>query len=68
LTFELVLHPGLKLKYFQQKEWEEDWIENAKALVHKVYVAQYEGKEDPIMVVPDMTTKLVCPDVIISIL
>ena len=46
LTFNLVLHPGLKLEYFQQKEWEEEWIDMAEELVCKVYVAQYKGKED----------------------
>lgn len=46
LKFKLVLHPRLKLRYFRQKEWEEEWIDNAEDLVHKVYVTQYEGKED----------------------
>ena len=40
----LVLHPGLKLKYFQKKDWEEEWIDNAEELVYKEYVAPYEGK------------------------
>jgi len=44
----LVIHPGLKLEYFRQREWEEEWINNAEDLVYKVYVAQYEGKEDVI--------------------
>ena len=56
LTFKLVLHPGLKLEYFRQKEWEEEWIDTAEELVHKVYVARYEGKED---VVGDMPTAVV---------
>jgi hypothetical protein len=46
LTFTLVLHPGLKLEYFRQKEWEEEWIDNAENLVYKVYAARYEGKGD----------------------
>ena len=44
--FKLVLHPGLKLKYFRQIEWEEEWIDNAEDLVFKVYITQYEGKDD----------------------
>jgi hypothetical protein len=43
--FAIVLHPGLKLEYFQQKEWEEEWIDNAENLAYEVYVAQYEGKK-----------------------
>jgi len=54
LTFKLVLHPGLKLEYFRQKEWEEEWIDNAEDLVYKVYVARYEGKEDLSGSNPDM--------------
>ena len=46
LTFKLVLHPGLKLEYFRQKEWEEEWIDNAEDLIHQVYATQYKGKED----------------------
>ena len=42
LTFKLVLHPGLKLEFFQQEEWEEEWIDNAEDLVHKVNATQYE--------------------------
>ena len=51
---KLVLHPGLKLEYFQQKEWEEEWIDIAEELVHKVYVAQYKGKEDVVSANLDM--------------
>ena len=47
LTIASVLHPGLKLEYFQQKKWEDEWIENAKDLVREVYVAHYEAGDDP---------------------
>ena len=57
--FQLVLHPGLKLKYFQQWEWEEEWIDNAEDLMYKVYVAQYEGKEDLIKANPNMPAEAV---------
>ena len=48
----LVLHPGLELKYFQQREWEKEWIKNTDNLVYKVYLTQYEGKEDIIRANP----------------
>jgi hypothetical protein len=57
--FGLVLHPGLKLEYFRQKEWEEEWIDNAEDLVHKVYIAQYEGKEDAIRANPNTPAEAV---------
>jgi len=28
----MVLHPGFKLEYFWQHDWESDWIEEAKNL------------------------------------
>ena len=55
----LVLHPGLKLEYFWQREWEEEWIDNAEELVYKEYVAQYEGKEDVIRANPDTPAEVV---------
>ncbi|KAF8222682.1 hypothetical protein L208DRAFT_1522165, partial [Tricholoma matsutake] len=33
----MVLHPNLKLKYFQTHRWEQDWIDTAEALVRKEY-------------------------------
>ena len=56
LTIKLVLYPGLKLKYFQQKEWEEEWIDNVEELVHEVYVSHYEGKGDAVAPTPDLVT------------
>ena len=44
LPFILVLHPGLKIKYFQQQDWEEEWIDKAKNLVCEEYIICYEGK------------------------
>jgi hypothetical protein len=29
----MVLHPGMKLEYFRNHEWEKDWIEEAETLV-----------------------------------
>ena len=59
LTFKLVLHPGLKLKYFRQKEWEEEWIDNAEDLVHHVYATQYKGKEDVVGANPNTSAAAV---------
>jgi len=45
--FTSVLHPGLKLEYFRQHGWEEEWVENAEALVREKYTTCYEGKAGP---------------------
>jgi hypothetical protein len=29
----MILHPGIKLDYFCNQKWEEDWIEKAKTLI-----------------------------------
>lgn len=44
LILSSVLHPGLKLEYFHQHDWEDEWFENAETLVHDKYIACYEGK------------------------
>ena len=33
LIYKSVLHPGLKLEYFRQKEWEKEWIYEAEDIV-----------------------------------
>lgn len=38
----MVLHPGLKLEYFRQHEWEKEWIEQAERMVREEYAASYE--------------------------
>jgi hAT family C-terminal dimerisation region len=38
----MILHPGMKLNYFRNQKWEEDWIEEEKTLVREVYAAKYE--------------------------
>jgi hypothetical protein len=45
LTSFKVLHPGLKLEYFRQHEWEEDWIGAAEDLLRQEYSLRYEDKE-----------------------
>jgi hypothetical protein len=37
-----VLHPGLKLEYFHQHQWEKEWIEQAEKMVCEEYSANYE--------------------------
>ena len=38
----VVLHPGMKLKYFRDHQWEEDWIKQAEILVREEYHTKYE--------------------------
>jgi hypothetical protein len=45
LTLLKVLHPGLKLEYFRQHEWEADWIEAAEDLLRQEYSLHYENDE-----------------------
>ena len=40
-----VLHPGLKLEYFRQHEWEAEWIEAAEDLVREEYSQHYKDKD-----------------------
>ena len=37
----MVLHPGMKLEYFRNQNWEGEWIEVAENLVYDEY-AKYE--------------------------
>ncbi len=54
-----VLHPALKLEYFRQHEWEEDWIDTALQLVQDEYTARYEkalpAEESPVATKPTPT-------------
>ncbi|KAF8225864.1 hypothetical protein L208DRAFT_1018455, partial [Tricholoma matsutake] len=38
----MVLHPGMKLEYFPNQRWKDEWIEQAGSLVCKEYHAKYE--------------------------
>jgi hypothetical protein len=49
----MVLHPGLKLEYFRQQDWEELWVDNAENLVRDEYITRYEGKSGPILPTSD---------------
>ena len=44
-----VLHPGLKLEYFRQKDWETDWIDAVEELMCDTYIAHYQASGDLIM-------------------
>ncbi|KAJ6467612.1 hypothetical protein DFH09DRAFT_1009157, partial [Mycena vulgaris] len=33
----MILHPGLKLKYFERHEWPEDWIEEAVSITRSQF-------------------------------
>ena len=43
----MVLHPGLKLKYFRLREWEKEWIDQAEKMVREEYAANYEKAAAP---------------------
>jgi hypothetical protein len=45
-VFVAVLHPGLKLEYFRQHEWDDEWIEIAENLVREEYAVNYQKKDD----------------------
>jgi hypothetical protein len=40
-----VLHPGLKLEYFRQHEWDDEWIDTAENLVREEYLINYQKKD-----------------------
>jgi hypothetical protein len=37
-----VLHPNLKLRYFQTHGWEKDWVDTAEAIVREDFAKYYE--------------------------
>jgi len=41
-----VLHPGLKLEYFRQHKWEDEWIDVGENLVHEEYAVNYQNNEN----------------------
>ena len=43
----MVLHPGMKLEYFRQNEWQQDWIDQAETLVRQEYETSYEDRVAP---------------------
>jgi hypothetical protein len=64
----MVLHPGMKLEYFRQHKWLDEWIEQAENMVREEYIGSYEKKngeaadrkaksvtEDAVMVFGDLS-------------
>ena len=41
----IVLHPGLKLEYFRNQEWEQEWIDAAELLTRDEYSESYENED-----------------------
>jgi hypothetical protein len=38
-----VLHPRLKLAYFKQQDWPDEWITTARSIVRAEYDRKYAG-------------------------
>ena len=43
----IILHPGLKLEYFRQHNWEAEWIEEAENMTREEYIRTYENQVEP---------------------
>lgn len=41
----IVLHPGLKLEYFCNQDWEQEWIDAAESLTREEYKESYENED-----------------------
>ena len=52
----MVLHPGMKLEYFCNQKWEEEWIEQAENLVHEEYILSYEKVPEETNAMPTENT------------
>jgi hypothetical protein len=52
----MVLHPGMKLEYFHNQRWEEEWIEEAGNLVREGYHAKYEKETNSVEPVRETST------------
>ena len=53
----MVLHPGMKLKYFHKQKWPSEWIEEVEHLVQEEYVAKYEKVADESNMMPTKNSK-----------
>ena len=53
----MVMHPGLKLQYFRELEWQKDWLEVAEELVRNEYRDNYEKETSSVK--PTQRTKRV---------
>ena len=57
--YHIVLHPQLKLKYFQQHSWKKEWIVTAEVPVREEF-AKYCGLQEPVEI---MVCIALCPPV-----
>ena len=55
-----MLHPQLKLKYFQQRHWAQDWIDTAEAIVREEF-EKYDTR-------PTLGPVLVCSNILLMLL
>lgn len=51
-----MLHPGPKLEYFRQQDWEDEWATNAEELARDEPEAHYDGKHTPVVLAADAAT------------
>src|SRR5882724_1392417 len=49
----MVLHPGMKLEYFCNKNWKEEWIDEAERLIE-----QYEKEADEASPMPSTSSNM----------
>lgn len=56
-NFYSVLHPGLKLEYFRQHDWEAEWIEQAENMTREEYITTYEAQGKHLAAVGTETAK-----------
>ena len=53
----MVLHLGMKLKYFCNQKWKGEWIEEAETQVWEVYTAKFEKAADESNMMPANSEK-----------
>lgn len=58
----LVLHPQLKLKYFQQNGWVKKWVDTAEAIIRAEFVKYGTAPETP----PVVCCYSKCPVVVLT--
>ena len=54
----MILHPGMKLVYFRNQKWEEEWIKEAESLVRDEYVTKYEKSANEPNVTPSTSPNM----------
>ncbi|KAL7280274.1 hypothetical protein ACG7TL_005187 [Trametes sanguinea] len=41
----MILHPRYKLRYFKDRTWDQDWIEDARELTYDRFTSRYAGQD-----------------------